>query len=109
MGFLSGCFVQFQAPSQPIFTHLASIVLSQVKLSPGGNHVKKRTLIVLTIMCISALIAFGQNNRKKKPAPEPSPSPEAGLSWENLDVKFLKGPSLGDLGKIGRASCRERV
>jgi len=98
MGFLSGCFVQFQAPSQPIFTHLASIVLSQVKLSPGGNHVKKRTLIVLTIMCISALIAFGQNNRKKKPAPEPSPSPEAGLSWENLDVKFLKGPSLGDLG-----------
>jgi len=59
---------------------------------------KKRTLIVLTIVCISALIAFGQNNRKKKAAPEPSPSPEAGMSWENLDVKFKKGPSLGELG-----------
>ena len=60
---------------------------------------KKRILIILTIVCICALIAFGQNNRKKKAEPEPSPSPSAGLSWENLEeVKFQKGPSLGELG-----------
>lgn len=60
---------------------------------------KKRSLVVLIVVCISALIAFGQNNnRKKKAEPEPSPSP-AGPSWEALeDVKFQKGPSLGDLG-----------
>lgn len=59
---------------------------------------KKRTLIVLTIVCISALIAFGQNDRKKKKAEaEPSPSPAS--SWENIEsVKFQKGPSLGELG-----------
>jgi uncharacterized membrane-anchored protein len=61
--------------------------------------VKKRSLIVLTVVCMCALIAFGQNNRKKKAEAEPSPSPSAGLSWENLEaVKFQKGPSLGDLG-----------
>lgn len=65
---------------------------------------KKRTLIVLTIVCVSALIAFGQNNRKKKAEPEPSPSPEAGLSWENLDVKFKKGPSLGELGTTAQVN-----
>lgn len=60
---------------------------------------KKRSLIVLFVVCISALIAFGQNNRKKKAQPEPSPSPETGMSWEALDeVKFQKGPSLGELG-----------
>lgn len=60
---------------------------------------KKRSIVVLIVVCISALIAFGQNNnRKKKAEPEPSPSP-AGPSWEALeDVKFQKGPSLGDLG-----------
>jgi len=61
---------------------------------------KKRTLIVLTIVCICALVAFGQNDRKKKKAEaEPSPSPSAGPSWEDLEaVKFQKGPSLGELG-----------
>jgi uncharacterized membrane-anchored protein len=61
---------------------------------------KKRTLIILTVLCVSTLIAFGQNsNRKKKAAPEPSPSPEQGLSWENLEsVKFQKGPVVGELG-----------
>jgi len=61
---------------------------------------KKRTLVILMVVCISALLAFGQSNRKKKAEPSPSPSPAAeGLSWENLDsVKFTKGPSLGELG-----------
>jgi uncharacterized membrane-anchored protein len=65
---------------------------------------KKRTLIILIVVCISALLAFGQNNRNKKKAqPEPSPSPEQGLSWENMDsVMFQKGPSLGDLGTTAR-------
>jgi len=60
---------------------------------------KKRTLVVLIVVCISALIAFGQNNnRKKKAAAEPSPSPAAS-SWEALEeVNFQKGPSLGELG-----------
>src|SRR5687768_17845770 len=94
--------------SQPIFTRLASVVLSQVKLSPGGNHMKKRTLIVLTIVCICALVAFGQNDRKKKKAEaEPSPSPSAGPSWEDLEaVKFQKGPSLGELVPPRRSRSR---
>lgn len=58
---------------------------------------KKRFLVVLTVVCISALIAVAQNNRKKKA--EPSPSPEVGQSWEAFDrVKFQKGPGVGDLG-----------
>src|SRR5687767_13244609 len=60
---------------------------------------KKRSLVILIVVCISALIAFGQNNRKKKAEPTPSPSPAAGPSWEAIeDVKFQKGPSLGELG-----------
>jgi uncharacterized membrane-anchored protein len=60
---------------------------------------KKRTLVVLIVVCVSAFLAFGQNNRKKKAVPSPSPSPSEGLSWENMDsIKFVKGPSLGDLG-----------
>lgn len=60
---------------------------------------KKRTLVVLIVVCISAFLAFGQNNRKKKAAPSPSPSPTEGLSWENMEsINFRKGPSLGELG-----------
>ena len=64
---------------------------------------KKRSLVVLIVVCISALIAFGQNNnRKKKAAAEPSPSP-AGPSWEALEeVNFQKGPSLGELGNTAK-------
>lgn len=60
---------------------------------------KKRSVIVLTVVCMCALLAFGQNDRKKKKAQaEPSPSPAAG-SWEGLEsVKFQKGPSQGELG-----------
>jgi uncharacterized membrane-anchored protein len=60
---------------------------------------KKRSLVVVILVCISAFIAFGQNNnRKKKAAPEPSPSPAAS-NWEALEeVNFQKGPSLGELG-----------
>jgi uncharacterized membrane-anchored protein len=58
---------------------------------------KKRLFVVLTIVCICALIAVGQNNRKKS-QPEPSPSP-SGMDWDMMErVKFVKGPSLGDLG-----------
>lgn len=56
---------------------------------------KKRFLIALTLVCISALIAVGQNNRKKA---SPTPTPAAN-SWDYLDnVKFQKGPSQGELG-----------
>ncbi len=60
---------------------------------------KKRSLVVLIIVCISAFIAFGQNNnRKKKAEAEPSPSPAA-PSWEAFEeVNFQKGPAVGDLG-----------
>ena len=57
---------------------------------------KPRIFVVATVVCICALIAVGQN--KKKPKPSPSPSPE--LSWTALyeDIKWQKGPSVGDLG-----------
>ena len=62
---------------------------------------KKRSLIVLIVVCICALIAFGQNNRKSKA--EPSPSPSEGMSWDALEeVKFKKGPALGDLGSTAQ-------
>lgn len=57
---------------------------------------KNRFFIALTIVCISALIAVGQNSRKKA---EPSPTPAAEGSWDSIErVKFQKGPSLGELG-----------
>lgn len=57
---------------------------------------KKRSLLVLTVVCISALIAFGQSNRKKA-TPEPTPSEP---TWDSVfeEVKWVKGPSLGELG-----------
>ena len=61
---------------------------------------KKRSLIVLTVVCMCALIAFGQNsNKKKKAEAEPSPEPSAGMTWEDMQsVKFQKGPADGALG-----------
>lgn len=57
---------------------------------------KNRFFIALTIVCISALIAVGQNSRKKA---SPSPTPVPDNSWEAMDrVKFQKGPALGELG-----------
>ena len=64
---------------------------------------KQRSLVVLFVVCISALIAFGQNNRSKKAEAVPSPTPYEGLSWENLeDVNFQKGPAVGDLGSTAQ-------
>jgi len=69
---------------------------------------KKRTLVVVIVVCISAFLAFGQNNRKKKAAPSPSPSPSAGMSWENMEsVKFAKGPAKGDLGDTAQVKVPE--
>ena len=57
---------------------------------------KPRIFVVASIVCICALIAVGQS--KKKPAPSPSPTPE--LAWSTLyeDIKWQKGPSVGELG-----------
>jgi uncharacterized membrane-anchored protein len=56
---------------------------------------KLRIFVVASVVCICALIAFGQS--KKKPAPSPSPTPE--LAWSTLyEIKWQKGPSVGDLG-----------
>ena len=57
---------------------------------------KPRILVVASVVFICALIALGQS--KKKPVPSPSPTPE--LSWTSLyeDIKWQKGPSVGDLG-----------
>jgi len=63
---------------------------------------KKRYFVVVFLVCISALVVFGQSNRKKAAA-EPSPSPSDGLEWEMLDqVKWQRGPSLGDLGSTAQ-------
>lgn len=56
---------------------------------------KPRIFFVASVVCICALIAVGQS--KKKPTPSPSPSPE--LSWSSLyeEIKWQKGPSVGQL------------
>ncbi len=62
---------------------------------------KKRCFLLLTLVCLSALVVFGQSNRKKAAA-EPSPSPEV-PGWEMYgQVKWQKGPSLGDLGSTAQ-------
>ena len=69
---------------------------------------KKRTLVVVIVVCISAFLAFGQNNRKKKAAPSPSPSPSAGFSWEKMEsVNFSKGPARGALGDTAEVKVPE--
>lgn len=56
---------------------------------------KIRILAVVSVVCIFALIAVGQSN-KRKSAPSPSPTPEL---WDAYtDVKWTKGPSTGELG-----------
>lgn len=63
---------------------------------------KKRWFLLLTLVCLSALVVFGQSNRKKAAA-EPSPSPEEVPGWEMYgQVKWQKGPSLGDLGSTAQ-------
>ena len=56
---------------------------------------KLRIFVVASVVCICALIAVGQS--KKKPKPSPSPTPE--LAWSTLyeEIKWQKGPSVGDL------------
>jgi uncharacterized membrane-anchored protein len=56
---------------------------------------KTRILVVITVLCLSALIVLGQS--KRKPSPSPSPTPVQG--WQNFEgVDFQKGPSVGTLG-----------
>ena len=57
---------------------------------------KPRFFVVASVVCICALIAVGQS--KKRPAPSPSPTPD--LSWSTVyeEIKWQKGPSLGELG-----------
>lgn len=58
---------------------------------------KNRWLITLLVVCVCALTAVGQNNRKKT-APSPSPSAEEQFGWGNFEgVEWQKGPSVGDL------------
>src|SRR5215216_2489081 len=55
---------------------------------------KPRIFVVASLVCICALIAFGQS--KKKTAPSPTPE----LAWSTIyeEIKWQKGPSVGDLG-----------
>lgn len=56
---------------------------------------KMRIFIVVSVLCVSALIVVGQSRRR--PSPSPSPSPEFG--WENFEgINWQKGPAVGDLG-----------
>lgn len=67
---------------------------------------QKRFFVVLIVVCISALIAVGQSERRQserrqseRKQASPSPSPSSDASWEALDaVKWQKGPSSGALG-----------
>lgn len=57
---------------------------------------KMRCLVILGVVCISVLVAAAQSH-KRRPSPSPSPVVVGGLdSMDN--VKWQKGPSVGDLG-----------
>jgi uncharacterized membrane-anchored protein len=66
---------------------------------------KRRALIALTVVCVCALIVVGQSKKR----PSPSPSPSASLSWESVyeDIKWKKGPGLGDLGTAAHVKLPE--
>ena len=56
---------------------------------------KLRIFAVVSALCICALVVVGQST-KRKSQPSPSPTPEV---WDGYDgVKWLSGPSVGDLG-----------
>ena len=59
---------------------------------------KPRIFVVASVVCICALIAVGQSKKK----PSPSPSPE--LSWSRLyeEIKWQKGPSVGELSDTAK-------
>jgi uncharacterized membrane-anchored protein len=61
---------------------------------------KPRIFVVASVVCICALIAVGQSNKKKKPSPSPTPD----LSWSTLyeDIKWQKGPSVGELSNTAQ-------
>ena len=67
---------------------------------------KKRSLLVLIVVCLSVLIAFGQSNRKNaSSAPTPSDEP----TWDSAfdTVKWVKGPNLGALGTTAQVKVPE--
>jgi uncharacterized membrane-anchored protein len=57
---------------------------------------KMRCLVILSVVCISALISLAQSPTRRS---SPSPSPDVN-GWEDSleNVKWQKGPSIGDLG-----------
>jgi uncharacterized membrane-anchored protein len=70
--------------------------------------VKKSSLIVLTIVCMCAIIAFGQNSNKKKKKAEAEPSPSPSVGWQDFpSVKFQKGPAQGTLGTTAQVKVPE--
>jgi uncharacterized membrane-anchored protein len=56
----------------------------------------RNLLIVITFIGLCAVVADGQN-RKKKPTPEPTPTPSE-QPEELKNVKWQNGPSVGQLG-----------
>lgn len=66
---------------------------------------KPRIFVVASVVCICALIAMGQS--KKRPAPSPSPTPD--LSWSTVyeEVKWQKGPSVGELGDAAQVKVAD--
>jgi uncharacterized membrane-anchored protein len=67
---------------------------------------KTRSFVVLLVVCFCALIAVGQNNRKKA-TPSPSPSPDA-FGWGSFEgIPWKKGPSVGELGTTAQVQVPE--
>lgn len=62
---------------------------------------KMRFLVVLTLVCISALVVIGQS-QKKRAAPTPSPQEEMGGVENIAGVKWQTGPSSGALGSAAQ-------
>ena len=60
---------------------------------------KMRCLVVLSVVCISALIAIGQSHKRRA---TPSPSPVQIGEFDSLDVKWQKGQSIGVLGSAAQ-------
>ena len=62
---------------------------------------KTRIFLVISAVCVCALIAMGQSS-KRRPSPSPTPSPEGSDAFEG--VTWQKGPSVGELGVSAQVS-----
>ena len=65
---------------------------------------KSRFFVLASVVCICALIAIGQPNKRRSPSPSPTPA----SAWDDYEgVKWQKGNSVGVLGDIAQVKVPE--